>query len=390
MPKVALIVGLALACAVSGGCGRARSSVVSEMAAPWAHGVGYVEPVGEVRRLAFKPGGIVASCPVPVGARVAAGDVVMTLRDEAERAAIVEGEAAVALAQAELAQLRAGASALQLQAGRAAQAAADADAAHARQEFGRQQTLLQTQAAARAMFDLAEAELRRKEAIARQRAAEFNHLEHLVRDTDLAVAAARLGAAEARLASARERWAETRLRAPGDGVVLEILRREGEAAATGGEPVLIFGDPSELCVRAEIDETQALALRPGAEAVISGPALGGREITGRVTLVKSLMGRKTVFAQSAAERKDLDALQVLIALPAGFTAPIGLEVDVRVRLPAAGAGPATGRAESREVRRRGAGAAFGVREFRGRPCAGTAWALPLRAALSVLVSRPFP
>lgn len=48
------------------------------------------------------------------------------------------------------------------------------------------------------------------------------------------------------------------------------------------------------------------------------------------------MGRKTVFAQTATERKDLDVVQVLIALPEGVAWPIGLEVDVRVLLPPGG------------------------------------------------------
>lgn len=317
------------------GRGRAKPEDATPHPGAWAHGVGYVEPLGEVRRLAFKHGGVIARAPVEIGGCVVAGTVLMTLRDEAERAALAEAEAAVALAQAELAQLRAGINSLQIQAVRAAKTAAEAGAAHARQEFARQKALLETRAASRAEFDHAEAELRRAEAVLWQRTSELSHLENHVRDTDLAVAEARVRAAEAKAAGARARCAETELRAPCDGVVLERLRRGGEATAGGeGEPVLIFADPARLCVRAEIDETQALALRAGQGAVVGGHALAGREFTGRVTLVKNLMGRKTVFAHSATERRDLDVLQVLIELPPGVTLPIGLEVDVRVRVDA--------------------------------------------------------
>ena len=44
------------------------------------------------------------------------------------------------------------------------------------------------------------------------------------------------------------------------------------------------------------------------------------------------MGNKTVFSHEAAERKDLDVLQVLIDLPPDFRAPLGLQVDVDIQI----------------------------------------------------------
>jgi HlyD family secretion protein len=321
------------ALSIGAGCGRVRSSDSREaaVAEKWIHGVGYIEPVGEVRRLAFKHAGVVASCPVELGQPAAAGSVVMTLRDAEERAAVVEAEAAVALACAQFEQVRAGINSRQIQAVRAAKAAAEAGADYAQQAFARQKQLMAANASSRDQFDLAQAEWRRQQAIVAQQEAELGYVENYVRETDLAVARARVHAAEARLAAARERVAETQLRAPCDGVVLELLRREGEATRGGdGEPVLIFADPTRLRVRAEIDETQALALSAGARAIVSGPALGGAEFVGRVTFVKAVMGKKTVFAQTATERKDLDARQVFIELPPETRLPLGLEVDVRI------------------------------------------------------------
>ncbi len=325
---------LALGVAFAGtGCGRARSSTAAAPSTEgsWIHGVGYIEPAGEVRRLAFRHAGVVAHCAVELGQQVTAGTVLMTLRDAEERAAVVEAEAAVALAQAELAQLCAGVSPRQIAAVRAGKAAAEAGAAYAEQAYARQQQLVASNASSRDQFDLAQSELRRQQAVVARQEAELGHLEHYVRETDVAVAQARVRAAEARLASARERVTETQLRAPSDGVVLECLRREGEATRGGeGEPVLIFADLSRLRVRAEIDETQALALQTGVRAIVSGHVLGPREIVGRVVFVKALMGKKTVFAQTATERKDLDARQVFIELPPGTQLPIGLEMDVRI------------------------------------------------------------
>jgi hypothetical protein len=46
--------------------------------------------------------------------------------------------------------------------------------------------------------------------------------------------------------------------------------------------------------------------------------------------VEQVMGDKTVFTRAASERKDLKVLQVVIELGPGFSAPVGLQVDVRV------------------------------------------------------------
>jgi hypothetical protein len=60
--------------------------------------------------------------------------------------------------------------------------------------------------------------------------------------------------------------------------------------------------------------------------------LGNTRYPGTVTLVKRVMGNKTVFSHEASERKDLDVIQVLIDLPDDFSAPLGLQVDVDIRI----------------------------------------------------------
>jgi hypothetical protein len=94
--------------------------------------------------------------------------------------------------------------------------------------------------------------------------------------------------------------------------------------------VIVFADVSRLRVRAEIDERHAHGLREGQAAVVFGRNLGGQRFPGRVSCVKRLMGGKTVFARTASERKDLDAVQVFIDFDAPFVAPVGLRVDVAI------------------------------------------------------------
>jgi HlyD family secretion protein len=42
------------------------------------------------------------------------------------------------------------------------------------------------------------------------------------------------------------------------------------------------------------------------------------------------MGKKTLFARTATERKDLDVVQVIIEMSGEFHPPVGLEVDVSI------------------------------------------------------------
>ena len=89
---------------------------------------------------------------------------------------------------------------------------------------------------------------------------------------------------------------------------------------TDDEPAVIFGDLSRLRIRAEIDERYARDVKKGQRAVVFGRGLGQESLEGRVTEVRSIMGKRAMFSRAAAERKDLDVVQVLIELEDGSCA----------------------------------------------------------------------
>jgi HlyD family secretion protein len=99
---------------------------------------------------------------------------------------------------------------------------------------------------------------------------------------------------------------------------------------TDEEPAILFADLGRLRVRAEVDERFVHELHAGMPAEIYGRTLGKDIHQGAVTLVKRVMGPKTVFARSAVERVDLDVVQLFVDMPADFQAPVGLRVDVRI------------------------------------------------------------
>jgi HlyD family secretion protein len=296
-------------------------------------GIGYVEPAGEVRRLVFKIDGVIDECAVDLGDRVNRGDVLMTLANREEAAAVVVAEEDHKQALAEREQVLAGVNEHQIAAAKSKVDAIKERVRHAQKHAGRVGKLHKTKSLTESERDQADTDVVQAEAALKQATAELTALEKFVRPVDRAVADAKVAQAAARLSAARAHLDQTVLRAPGEGTVLEILRREGEASrdAQGG-PAIVFADDSRLRVRAEIDDRYVYLLRIGQIATVFGRALGPGKYTGRLAVVKRLMGGKTVFACSASERKDLDVLQVLIDMPPGFEAPLGLQVDVAVEV----------------------------------------------------------
>jgi HlyD family secretion protein len=290
-------------------------------------GTAYVEPASELRRLAFRADGVIGQCRVEVGQVVRRGEVIMSLVNAEDLAAVAVAEQELSVAIAQRNKVLSGAHEYQIVAAERKRELLAEQVRRNRNHFERVSSLLRTKASTQEEFERAQSDWRQSESSLRQADAELLHLQKLVRPEDRTLVEAQVALAKAQAESAKQRLAKTVLVAPFDGTVLEILKREGEGARDL-EPVVIFGDESQLRVRAEIDERYVHQLRVGQPATVYGAGLGGERVTGRVVTVKRLMGKKTVFTHEATERKDLDVLQVLIEMPPDFRAPMGLQVDV--------------------------------------------------------------
>lgn len=120
------------------------------------------------------------------------------------------------------------------------------------------------------------------------------------------------------------------IEAPADGTVIEIFHYEGESVSSSpSEPVILFAPAGPLEVRAEVDEQFATQVKVGDQAKVRsrGDAV---EEQGVVREIKPVMGRKSVFTHSAAERMDLKILELRIEMEAPPPWPIGMEVDVEI------------------------------------------------------------
>jgi HlyD family secretion protein len=306
--------------------GPARRAAVPVVAC-----VGYVEPATEVRRLASKADGVIARCDAEVGRAYRKGDVLIALDNRVETAAVDLAGAGLLIREAERDKALSGAHSALIEAAEASVRLQTELERFYKAELGRLEPLLIQKSTSRAEYDRMFTEVQQCSHRLARAEAELTSLKKAVRPEDAKLVEARVIEAHAQLAIARQRLDDTILRAPFDGVVLEVLRREGEAArAADPEPAVLFADITHLRVRVEVDDRYVATLAAGQKAVVSGRGLGERTYPGHVVFVKAVMGKKTVFTRSAAERKDLDVVQAFVETDEPLAAPVGLEVEVIV------------------------------------------------------------
>ena len=146
-----------------------------------------------------------------------------------------------------------------------------------------------------------------------------------------AASEAKVATIKAQLALAQTELATLTVRAPRDGSVLQVNIREGEfaPAAALAEPLILLGDTQTFQVRAEIDEQNAVLVRPGAPAVGSLKGHAERSFPLRFVRVEPFVVPKRSLTGDSLERVDTRVLQVIYAFDRpSFPAYVGQQVDV--------------------------------------------------------------
>ena len=294
-------------------------------------GIGYVEPVGQVLRLNFKRPGIIAEVPVSVGQVVKKDDLLARKNNDEEKALLSLEQATLELAQSEVEQLQAGINPAKIKAQQTAVIAKKAISDYSKLQEKRLNNLAASNSVPIAHKDQATSEAERSEAELKAAQSELRYLQDYVRPVDQSVAIAKLRIAQSKVMLQQIILAETELNAPSDGTVLEINKHSGDNA-DANESVMLFGNTRQLQVRAEIDENYALLLKVGQHVSVHARGVEQKVIQGIITQVNPIMGKKTVFARTTNERKDVDIRQVLVQLPENTDLPIGLETDVIIEL----------------------------------------------------------
>ena len=235
------------------------------------------------RELSFAAPGVVSEVRVARGAQVKAGDVLIELAAEPERADVAQEQASLDAARARLDELREGARPEELDQARRDVEAALARAADATEKSVQAQGLLKSGATTRAQALEAQRTAEAEEARARAAQAKAALLERGTRKTSLTTAEAEVARARANLAQAQARLALRKLVAPVDGTVVEVRVHSGEATGSDLPPPVVLADLAHLVAKVDVPEGKATRVRVGDPAVITVEALSTATFHGRVT-----------------------------------------------------------------------------------------------------------
>ena len=297
-------------------------------------GIGYIEPVSEMRRIVFESDGVIADSHVKEGDTVKAGTVLMKLRDERQAAQVAVCEQQLALAKASRAKILSGVNEKQIAAAQKRLNQAQERESYLQKEFDRIRKLTQKAVSSDTEKDRAENALNEAREQRNAMEQELAGLVQYVRKEDRDVADCQVRVAEANLECTRQELAKTGLIAPIDGTILQIFKYPGEGVShLDTAPVLLIADTSHLRVTAEIDERYVSLLKPGQEVSVWQRGKRNLEpVKGHVTRVGNVMGKKQLLSRAANELRDLDVVEIWIELPDTYSAPLGLQVDVAVKV----------------------------------------------------------
>lgn len=263
---------------------------------PFPKGVaatGILESVDENVSIGPPLPALVTEVMVKVWQKVKKGDALMQLDDRELQAQLISQEAAIVVNQANL------------------------DIANA--QLAKQQDMLD-----------------RLKAVTDQRAITQDDLKNRI--SDVAVAKAQSAQAQAQLSAAHAAVKQTKLliermtvRAPRDGSILQVNIRSGEyASPQNKQAAIILGEVDTLQVRADVDEQNAMAVRPNmpAKAFLKGDSLTAYDLT--FERIDPFVIPKQSLTGASNERVDTRVLQVIYRLkvPAGKSLYVGQQVDV--------------------------------------------------------------
>ncbi len=263
---------------------------------PFAKGVaatGILEALDENVNIGPPAPALVTEVFVKVWQKVKKGDRLMQLDDRELQAQLISQEAAIAVNQATLEIVQA--------------------------QLAKQQDMLD-----------------RLKSVPDQRAITQDDLKNRI--NDVSVARAQAVQAEAQLQASHAAVKQTRLlierltvKAPRDGSILQVNIRAGEYASPANRlPAIVLGEVDTLQVRADVDEQNAVAVRPRmpAKAFLKGDSQTGYNL--EFVRIEPFVIPKQSLTGASTERVDTRVLQVIYRLPVpeGKSLYVGQQVDV--------------------------------------------------------------
>lgn len=294
-----------------------------------ASATGRIEPKSGEVRIASEIGGSIVNVPVDTNARVSKGDVLVELDAEDAWQRVMAAQSEVDVRRRELGEEEA--TGLALDRRRAEDALANAERGRFAAWRAFDETAARHRTANGSETDLADARkaVENAEALVtteRKNLATVTALADMPLPTRLETS---LSIARAELSMAENAYEKTRVRAPFNGTVLDVIANVGEIASPGPQsPLILFGDISGLRVRAEVEERDVAKVRVGQKVVVKADAFPDREFEGVVTEVASALGSPRIASRGPRRPNDVDVLEVVADLEGSPPMLTGMRVDV--------------------------------------------------------------
>ncbi|MGZ5914596.1 MAG: HlyD family secretion protein [Hyphomicrobium sp.] len=140
---------------------------------------------------------------------------------------------------------------------------------------------------------------------------------------------AALAVARSELSAAELAVEHTRIRAPIDGTVLNVLAKEGEVAVPNPEnTLLVLGDVNALKVRAEVEERDTAKIRVGQLVVVRADAYPDQDFEGRVSQIAKSLSAPRIATRGPRRPSDVEVLEAVADLDGLPPLLTGMRVDV--------------------------------------------------------------
>lgn len=297
-----------------------------------AAGQGRVEPNGGEVRISAQSQGNIVEVLVAVNDKVQAGELLVRLEDADPEARVAAAEAEASVRRRERNAENVTGVARERRTTEDAVAAAERQVVASRAEFDRQARLrrsgkataadvtkaIEALAAAREQLEANRANLRRL--LAAGNVPEQTRLE-----ASIAAARSDISLAEAAL----ER---TRIRAPKDATVLQVIATPGETATPNPEQVMVvLGDMTKLRVRAELEERDSTKVRLGQSVIVRSDAFPGRDFEGKVSQIAQTLAPSKIGLKGPRRGLEVDVLEVMVDLDGLPNLLPGMRVDVLLK-----------------------------------------------------------
>jgi HlyD family secretion protein len=294
MKRAAMIIILASALA---GCGSKNDKAPVVQATVSARdvkvkqiiGIGKIEPENAIIELATSTGGIVSEVLKREGDRVQANEILVKLDNEKELLKVEQAKTQVRTQESQVAVEK---SNLQ---------DAEAKLKNKQKQLAASKNLLSKGAESSESFDNLATDVAGLEAgLARALA-------------NIKLAQSRLDELIVQLRQAEEEAENKNLRAPGNGVVLEMKVNPGEAISQLTE-YAEFAPQGKKIVRAEVDESFASKLSAGQSVDIRFTGTDKVVAKGKIVILSPYLKKKSLFSVKASDQEDRMVREVKIAL----------------------------------------------------------------------------